>query len=50
MFCKKGSGFAQLVEWLLPTPEIRGLNPVIGNTIYYQLYLKDENKEKRGQL
>ena len=29
---------AQLVEWLLPTPEIPGLNPVIGNNVIYQLY------------
>ena len=42
---------AELVEQLLPTQEIRGLNPVIGNFIYYQLYLndwKDENKEKEA--
>ena len=25
---------AQLVEWSLPTPEVRGLNPVIGNLLY----------------
>ena len=25
-----GMGVAQLVEWLLPTPEIHSLNPVIG--------------------
>ena len=29
---------AQLVERLLSTPEIRSLNPIIGNCIYYQLY------------
>ena len=28
-----------LVEWSLLMPEIRGLNPVIGNFIYYQLYI-----------
>ena len=28
---KEGSGcVAQLVEWLLPIPEVRGPNPVIG--------------------
>ena len=27
----KGSGVAHLVEWSLPTPEIRGSNTVIGN-------------------
>ena len=25
---------AQLVEWLLPKPEVRGLNPVIGKLLY----------------
>ena len=25
---------AQLVEWSLPTPEIRSLNPVIGKLLY----------------
>ena len=29
---------AQLVEQLLPTPEIRGSNPIIGNLICCQLY------------
>ena len=33
---------AQLVERLLPTPEIRCSNPVIGNIIYYQLDLKSD--------
>ena len=40
---------AQLVERLIPTPEARGSNPVIGKkifNIYCQLYSKDENKEK----
>ena len=41
---------AQLVERLLPTPEVRGSNPVTGNIyVHYQLYWKDENKEKRGR-
>ena len=41
---------AQLVERPLPTPEVGGLNPVIGKIyMYCQLYWKDENKEKRGQ-
>ena len=41
---------AQLVEQSLPTPEVRGSNPVIGKIyLYYQLYWKDENKEKRGR-
>ena len=26
---------AQLVEWLLPIPEVRGSNPVIGNFYIY---------------
>ena len=29
---------AQLVEWLLLTKEVHGLNPVIANLIYNQLY------------
>ena len=40
----------QLVERLLPTPKVRGLNPVIGKIYIEQCllstYLKDENKEK----
>ena len=41
---------AQLVERSLPTPEVRGSNPVIGKIyMYNQLYGKDENKEKRGR-
>ena len=44
---------AQLVDWSLSIPEVRGSNPVIGN-IYWkfvnlQLYWKYENKEKRGR-
>ena len=40
----------QLVEWSLPTLEVRGSNPVIGKLyISCQLYWKDENKEKRGR-
>ena len=46
---------AQLVERLLPIPEVRGSNPVIGNNlyiehlfIYCQLCWKDENKEKEA--
>ena len=36
---------AQLVEEVLPTPEIRSLNPFhsMENFIYYQLYWKDNN-------
>ena len=41
----------QLVEQSIPTPEVRWSNPVIGKNlywtfVYYQLYWKDENKEK----
>ena len=38
----------QLVERSLPTPEVRGLNLVIGKLYikYYELYWKHENKEK----
>ena len=43
-----------LVERLLPTPEIRGSNPVIGQLlnrtfVYCQLYWTDENKEKEAE-
>ena len=42
---------AQLVEWLLPTPEVHSLNLVIGKLLYGTfayclLFRKDENKEK----
>ena len=45
---------AQLVEQLLPIPEIRGLNPVIGKLlyrtfVYCQLLRKDENEEKEAE-
>ena len=45
---------AQFVEWLLPTPEVHGLNPVIGKFlcrtfVYCQLYYTEKTKitEKR---
>ena len=45
---------AQLVERSLPTPEVRGSNPVIGKkfywTFYCQLYWEDEKKKKRPGL
>ena len=37
-----GSGVAQLVDRLFPTPEVRGSNPVIR-----KLYGKEESKKKR---
>ena len=40
-----------VVAQLLPTPEVRGSNPVIGKInidLYCQLYWKDESKERRG--
>ena len=46
---------AQLVEQLLPTPEVRGSNPVIGKLLYptficlLSTVLKRQNKEKRGR-
>ena len=51
-----GSGcVAQLVERLLPIPEVRGLNPVIGKNLFIlnicllsPVYWKDENKEKEA--
>ena len=43
---------AQLVERLLPIPDVRSTNPVIDKkiilNIYCQLYWKDENKEKEA--
>ena len=46
---------AQLVERSLPTPEVRGSNPVIGKYLFIlnicllsTLYWKDENKEKEA--
>ena len=44
---------AQLVEQALPTPDVWGLNPVIGKLlyrtfVYCQLYWKDEHKEKEA--
>ena len=32
----------QLVEWSLPTPEIRGLNPIIGK-LYYNKTINNLN-------
>ena len=44
---------AHLVDRSLPIPEVRGSNLVIGKklywTFYYQLYWKDENKEKEAR-
>ena len=40
----------QLVEWSLPTPEIRGSNPMV-YLIFYQLFhclRRDESKEKEA--
>ena len=38
----------QLVERWLSTPENRGSNPVTCIIFYYQMYSKDENKEKEA--
>ena len=49
-----GSGcVAQLVEWSLPIPEVRGSNPVIGKILLNicllsTVYWNDENKEKEA--
>ena len=43
----------RLAERSLPTPDIRGSNPVIGNFIYYQLYQLsriDKTKIKKKRL
>ena len=41
---------AQLVEWSLPTPEIRGSNPKTGKALSTNCNLnrKDENEEKEA--
>ena len=39
---------AQLVERLLPTPEIRGSNPNIGKVISTNYHVKKENKEREA--
>ena len=46
---------AQLVEWLLPKPEVRGSNPDIGKNLFIlnicllsTVFGKDENKEKEA--
>ena len=44
---------AQLTARTLPTPEVRGSNPVIerflkGTFVYCRVVLKDENKEKEA--
>ena len=39
---------AQLVELSLPIPEVRSSNQKLILNIYYQLYWKDENKEKEA--
>ena len=46
---------AQLVEWLITIPEVRGSNPVIGKKLYildiyllWTVHWKDENKEKEA--
>ena len=45
---------AQLAQRVLPTPEVRGSNPDIGEFYveylftYCQLYFKDENNEKEA--
>ena len=38
----------QLVVRSLPTPEIRGSNPIIGKFYFLSTVLKDENKEKEA--
>ena len=42
---------AQLVERLLPTSEVHGSNPVIGNNFYWMLTVNciEKTKRKRGR-
>ena len=37
---------AQLAEWSLPIPEVRGLNPVIGKILYWTYLLLTVEKTK----
>ena len=40
---------AQLVEWSLPTPEVRGSNLAIGEILLnYSLHWKEDNKKRPG--
>ena len=41
---------AQLLEWLLLTPEFGSSKPVVGKIIFYQLYWKERNKENDGPV
>ena len=44
---------AQLVEWLLPIPEVCGLNPVVNKNLYWTFTVnwiwKDKNREKEAR-
>ena len=40
-----GSGVAQLVEWLLPIPEVHGSNPVIGKKLYWIFTVNSDEKK-----
>ena len=46
-----GIGCGAVGRASLPTSEIRGSNPVVGEILFitYQLYWKDDNKEKRAR-
>ena len=51
----RAAGVAQLVEWLLPIPEVCGLNPVIGKIYIAHLYTvicieKTKIKQKRPRI
>ena len=57
VYKKAGQWFvAQLVEWSLLIPEVRGSNPVIGKILFIlniclpsTVYRKDENKEEEAE-
>ena len=38
---------AQLAEWLLQSPEVRGLNPVIGKNLYRKVNCIEKLKIKK---
>ena len=40
---------AKFVKPLLPTPEIRGSNPVVGNSDILSTVFKRQNKGRRGR-
>ena len=47
----EGEGFmAQLAEWSLPTPEVRMLNPVLGNFYMEHLFIINCFEKRRTRI